>query len=190
MRKLVGDEFFAAMAGVFLRAHPPRSRMLMLYGDGLPAFLAEFPPVAQLGYLPDVARLEQAMRESYHAADSAPLPEAEFQRLIGAGYRGTAAAAGAVVAAGAVALAGGVDLGGQPRGRPRAQSRRRGCADPAARSSTPARTACPRAAAAFLHGLLQGATVGRGRRAGRPGAGPARRLGLLVQGRAITGVSA
>ena len=33
VRKLVGDEFFAAMAGVFLRAHPPQSRMLMLYGD-------------------------------------------------------------------------------------------------------------------------------------------------------------
>jgi hypothetical protein len=83
VRKLVGDEFFAAMAGVFLRAHPPTSRMLMLYGDALPDWLATFPPVAHLGYLPDVARLDQAMRESYHAADSEPLPEAEFHRLLG-----------------------------------------------------------------------------------------------------------
>jgi hypothetical protein len=83
VRKLVGDEFFAAMAGVFLRAHPPTSRMMMLYGDALPGWLATFPPVAHLGYLADVARLDQAMRESYHAADSAPLPEAEFQRLLG-----------------------------------------------------------------------------------------------------------
>lgn len=83
VRKLVGDEFFAAMALVYLRAHPPRSRILMLYGDTMPGFLETFPPVAHLGYLADVARLDQAMRESYHAADSAPLPEAEFQRLLG-----------------------------------------------------------------------------------------------------------
>jgi hypothetical protein len=83
VRKLVGEEFFAAMAGAFCLAHPPRSRMLMLYGDELPGWLEQFPPVAHLGYLPDVARLDQAMRESYHAADSDPLPEAEFQRLLG-----------------------------------------------------------------------------------------------------------
>jgi hypothetical protein len=83
VRKLVGDEFFGAMAVAFLRAHPPRSRMLMLYGDALPGWLEGFPPVAHLGYLPDVARLDQAMRESYHAADSDPLPEDAFQRLLG-----------------------------------------------------------------------------------------------------------
>lgn len=70
IRKLVGDAFFAAMAGEFLRAHPPRSPMLMLYGDDFADFLAGFPPVARLGYLPDVARLEMALRHSYHAADA------------------------------------------------------------------------------------------------------------------------
>lgn len=74
IRALVGDAFFGAMAVEFLRAHPPKSRLMMLYGDEFPAFLASFPPVAHLAYLADVARLEQALRESYHAADAPLLP--------------------------------------------------------------------------------------------------------------------
>ncbi len=86
IRKLVGEEFFTAMAIEHVRAHPPRSPMLMLYGADMPGFLAAFPPVAHLGYLPDIARLELALREAYHASDAAPvpadrlaaLPDAEF----------------------------------------------------------------------------------------------------------------
>lgn len=88
VRKLVGEEFFGAMAVAFLRTHPPTSRLMMLYGDALPGWLEAFPPVAGLGYLPDVARLDQAMRESYHAADATPLAEADFQRLLGADIAG------------------------------------------------------------------------------------------------------
>ncbi|TCP41383.1 DNA-binding domain-containing protein [Rhodovulum marinum] len=73
VRALVGAAFFRAMAGEFVRAHPPRTPLLMLYGEALPGFLAGFPPVAHLGYLPDVARLELALRDSYHAADAAPV---------------------------------------------------------------------------------------------------------------------
>ncbi|MCX7644090.1 MAG: DNA-binding domain-containing protein [Rhodobacteraceae bacterium] len=73
LRRIVGDDFFRAMAGVFLRAHPPQSPCLADYGAAMPEFLAGFPPVAHLGYLPDVARLENALRRAYHAADAAPL---------------------------------------------------------------------------------------------------------------------
>lgn len=73
LRALVGAEFFAAMAGVFLRTHPPRSPLLWQWGADMPAFLRGFPPVRHLSYLPDVARLENARRAAYHAADAEPL---------------------------------------------------------------------------------------------------------------------
>jgi hypothetical protein len=88
-RALVGDAFFAAMAGEYARACPPQTRIMMLYGDDFADFIAQFPPAASLGYLPDVARLEQAIRLSYHAADAmridplvfATLSEADLQML-------------------------------------------------------------------------------------------------------------
>lgn len=73
VQKLVGPAFFQAMAVEFLRAHPPQTRLMMLYGADFPGFLDSFPPVATLPYLPDVARLEQSIRESYHSADAKPI---------------------------------------------------------------------------------------------------------------------
>ena len=81
IRKLVGDAFFKAMAGVYLRQHPPSSPLIMFYGREMPDFLAGFEPVAHLGYLPDVARLELALRESYHAADARAVDPAELQQV-------------------------------------------------------------------------------------------------------------
>ena len=40
VRTLLGDDFFTALAHEFLRAHPPVSPILMLYGAALPDFLA------------------------------------------------------------------------------------------------------------------------------------------------------
>ena len=71
--KLVRTDFFRAMAGVYLRAHPPESPVLMFYGDDMPDFLAGFAPAQTVPYLPDVARLELALRHSYHAADAPPI---------------------------------------------------------------------------------------------------------------------
>lgn len=71
--KLVGQRFFDAMAREFIRSHPPRHPIMALYGDALPGWLAGFAPAAALPYLPEVAAIEQAWRESCHAADVAPL---------------------------------------------------------------------------------------------------------------------
>jgi len=70
---LVGDEFFDAMASAFVRAMPPASPVLLHYGRDFPDFIAAFEPADVVPYLADVARLEQARTEAYHAADSDPV---------------------------------------------------------------------------------------------------------------------
>ncbi len=81
LAKLLGEEFFRAMAAAFVRRHPPRSPVLMRYGEEMPDFLAEFPPVRGYPYLPDVARLELALRTSYHAADAEPVAAESIQGM-------------------------------------------------------------------------------------------------------------
>lgn len=73
IRSIVGEEFFRAMARVYVENHKPRSPLLMTYGDDFPDFLIVFAPVAELPYLPDVARIEAARTRAYHAADASPL---------------------------------------------------------------------------------------------------------------------
>ena len=74
VERIVGAPFFAAMADQFLDRHPPRSPVLQEWGADFPGFLAGFPPLAGLPYLPDVARIEWARGLACHAADAAPLP--------------------------------------------------------------------------------------------------------------------
>ncbi|MGB1089055.1 MAG: putative DNA-binding domain-containing protein, partial [Alphaproteobacteria bacterium] len=69
---LTGGEFFAALAAHYIEADPPRSAALIDWGTGFAEFLAGFQPAQQLPYLPDMARLEWAVSESFNAADNAP----------------------------------------------------------------------------------------------------------------------
>ena len=79
--RIVGDEFFAAMARIFVTAHPPRSKILHTYGDDFGDFIAAFEPAAALPYLADVARLEAARTRAYHAADAPPLAPAALSNI-------------------------------------------------------------------------------------------------------------
>lgn len=78
---IVGAEFFAAMARVYIETQPPRSPVLVTYGDGFPDFIAGFAPSAEIAYLADVARLEAARTRAYHAADAAPLDPARWREI-------------------------------------------------------------------------------------------------------------
>jgi hypothetical protein len=73
VQNLVGEDFFRAMARLYVAAHPPTSPLLFTYGEDFPAFLESFPPAAELPFLADVARVERLWLHSYHAEDADPL---------------------------------------------------------------------------------------------------------------------
>jgi hypothetical protein len=73
VRQLVGEEFFCAMAAVFIQNQPPQTPLMNSYGDVLATFIETFEPAASVPYLADVARLERLRTLAYHAADATPV---------------------------------------------------------------------------------------------------------------------
>ncbi len=73
VEKLVGDGFFRFAAHEFIHHYPSRHGNLHLFGHEFASFLSEFAAAKGHAYLPDVARLEWAQHEVYHAADHAYL---------------------------------------------------------------------------------------------------------------------
>lgn len=71
--RLVGKQFFTAMARAYAQDHKPASPLIIEYGGDFPDFIASFRPASDLAYLADVARIEAAWRRAYQAADAAPL---------------------------------------------------------------------------------------------------------------------
>jgi hypothetical protein len=76
--KIVGSDFFAAMARAFIGRHPPTSPVLLDYGQRFAEFAEGFEPLGELVYLPDVIRLEEARARAYHAADATSLAAREI----------------------------------------------------------------------------------------------------------------
>jgi hypothetical protein len=81
VEKIVGKEFFAAMARVFVTEQPPRSPLLATYGDEFADFITAFEPARDLPYLADVARLEAARTRAYHSADAVPIDTGRLAAL-------------------------------------------------------------------------------------------------------------
>ena len=71
--RITGVEFFRAMARVHVRATPPNSPLLFEYGRDFPDFIENYEYARSLPWLADVARIERAWLDAYHAADAEPL---------------------------------------------------------------------------------------------------------------------
>lgn len=70
VERLVGDEYFAALASAFTERHPPQSPIMARYGDAFPGFLETIAALEEFPYLADVARIEFVRVQAYHAADA------------------------------------------------------------------------------------------------------------------------
>ena len=71
--RLLGEQMFDAIGAEFAAACPPRQPVLALYGARFCDWLEEQPWVADLPYVPDVARIERLSIEALFAADQEPL---------------------------------------------------------------------------------------------------------------------
>lgn len=81
VERLVGAEFFSAMAGNYARLTPPCSPIMLNYGASFPDYIAQFEPAATIPYLYDVARIERAWTEAYHAPDALPIDPMELMAV-------------------------------------------------------------------------------------------------------------
>lgn len=84
-QRIVGDEFFTAMTRTFVLREPPRSPVMLHYGAGFADFVGGFEPAAALPYLRDVARLERAWVEAYHAREAVSLDYATLGGIVDEG---------------------------------------------------------------------------------------------------------
>jgi hypothetical protein len=77
----VGETYFDALAAEFIQHSPPSSPVLQEYSPEFPDFLEHFPPLAEWPWLGDIAHIDWARREAYHAADADVLGAAHLQAL-------------------------------------------------------------------------------------------------------------
>jgi hypothetical protein len=70
-RRIASADVFRALAREFTHARKPQSPVMIAYGGDFPDFLAQGGAQLDLPYLADVARLENAWVEAYHAQDRA-----------------------------------------------------------------------------------------------------------------------
>lgn len=81
VKKLLWEDGFDRIAHLYVSAEPPRSPVLLEYGESFPQFLRSIGHSISADYLADVAELESARTHAYHAADATPVARDAFSRL-------------------------------------------------------------------------------------------------------------
>ena len=70
-RRIAGDELFRAMARAFVRAHKPRTPVMIAYGEEFPEFVADYLAAAEAG--PGPEQIPQEFRRGRPQRVSSPL---------------------------------------------------------------------------------------------------------------------
>ncbi|MEO0443102.1 MAG: DNA-binding domain-containing protein [Pseudomonadota bacterium] len=86
VKQLVGDDFFNGLAQAYIRQYPPSRAAMVYFGEGFSEFLANFEHAQSLPYLVDIAALELARHQSYHAADEVVLSAGDFATIEAAAF--------------------------------------------------------------------------------------------------------
>ncbi|WDD90417.1 DNA-binding domain-containing protein (plasmid) [Burkholderia sp. FERM BP-3421] len=81
VQRITGDTFFRALARFYARATPPSSPLLFEYGRGFPDFIDAYEYAQDMPWLADVARIERAWLDAYHAADRPVVPPRAFEAI-------------------------------------------------------------------------------------------------------------
>ncbi len=80
--KLVGEDFFYAMAEQYLQIKSAIPIDLSNYGDAFPDFVKKFPPAQVLAYLPEVLLLEQAWYRAFLGPEVTVLDLASLSHMV------------------------------------------------------------------------------------------------------------
>jgi len=81
VRELLSEDAFNRIAHLYIAAEPPRSPILLKYGESFPQFLRGIGRSTSADYLADVAELEAARTRAYHSADATPISRDSFGTL-------------------------------------------------------------------------------------------------------------
>lgn len=81
LKVIIGEENFGKICRNYVVETPPNSAMMQNYGENFAGFIENFPPLAKSPFLGDVARVERAWLESYHAMDAEVLTGAVLEGL-------------------------------------------------------------------------------------------------------------